>query len=447
MQSLTDRPCFSPTLQSTTTWELLALAADWVWEMDTQLRVVDVIALTGDPRPAWAADLIGLRPWDSPVFVRDRAAAVRQMRRLWRHVPFRDLELQWVSDAGEPRWTSISGIPRYAADGHFAGYVGVAVDISPRKRLERSLRDAQADRDATLRALPDLMFEIDANGVFHDVHAPRPELLLVPPEAIVGRRQDELLPPEALAVAQAAVRETLERGQSHGHRYRLRLPNGQKRWFEMSLARKAVPHGATPRCVAVVRDITELKQREAELSALAYYDSLTGLPNRRLLLDRIEQALLRQQRQPGWAVLLFIDLDDFKRVNDAQGHAAGDAVLRHVASCLRCAVRDSDPVGRLAGDEFVALLEDAGDSERTAHSIAKRVSRVMLRELQRPAAATRPVAVTVSIGALLFRGYRPLEELLARADALMYRAKQLGKGAFVVERWGVPPQRAGSSPG
>ncbi len=149
MQSLTDRPCFSPTLQSTTTWELLALAADWVWEMDTQLRVVDVIALTGDPRPAWAADLIGLRPWDSPVFVRDRAAAVRQMRRLWRHVPFRDLELQWVSDAGEPRWTSISGIPRYAADGHFAGYVGVAVDISPRKRLERSLGDAQAERDAT----------------------------------------------------------------------------------------------------------------------------------------------------------------------------------------------------------------------------------------------------------------------------------------------------------
>jgi len=434
--------------------ELLSLAADWAWAADTQLRITQVVSLRDETTPMWVDRLIGLRPWDSPLFVADRRRARQQMRRLWRHVPFRDLELQWALDDGQ-RWTAISGVPRCNPAGQFAGYVGVAVDITARKRLELSLRDARAELDATLRALPDLMFEIDADGVFHAAHAPRPELLLRPPRAVIGRRQNELLPPEVLSVAQAALREALEHGHTHGHRYRLQLPDGQLRWFELSLARKTVPSGDKPRCVAIVRDITELKQREAQLSAWAFYDPLTGLPNRRLLLDRIEQALLRQQRQPAWSVLLFVDLDDFKRVNDTYGHAAGDAVLVRVAQALRAVVRESDPVGRLAGDEFVALLEDAGTSEREARGVAQRASRDMLRRLKSShgldgEGGEGAGAISASIGALLFRGYCPLADLLGHADALMYRAKKLGKGAFVIERWSLrspPPLRKGASRG
>ncbi|WP_334155008.1 GGDEF domain-containing protein [Tepidimonas sp.] len=224
-------------------------------------------------------------------------------------------------------------------------------------------------------------------------------------------------------------------GQAHGLRYALDLADG-RRWFELSAARKDAAADRTPRFVALVRDITELKRREAELSELAFYDALTGLPNRRLLLDRIEQVLLRQAREPTWCALLFIDLDDFKAVNDRHGHGTGDQVLAVVAQRLRACVRETDPLGRLAGDEFVALLLDLSPDAATARRVAQRVARTLVRTLRAPLHEVPGIMPSASVGVLMFRGQHPLPALLAAADTLMYRAKGAGKGRLSLHWFG-----------
>jgi diguanylate cyclase (GGDEF)-like protein/PAS domain S-box-containing protein len=406
---------------------LLALVADWVWATDASLRVIQAQPLQGDAgRLSWLASLVGRRPWESDVWLQPDGRTRRRWRPLWRREPFRGLELQWRSPRGEPSWTSISGVPRRGEDGRFLGYTGVAVDITARKRAEMALHEARAELDATLRALPDLMFEIDADGVFRHVHAPRPEWLYVPAERIVGRHLRDLLPPAVADTTEAAMAQALRDGQAHGYRYHLTFPNGQ-RWFECSMACKTAPAGAAPRFIALVRDITELKAREAELQALAFYDPLTSLPNRRLLFDRIEQVLLRQQRHPIWAALLFVDLDEFKGINDTFGHEAGDAVLVEVAARLRSMVRAVDPLGRLGGDEFVILLTDLGTRRDRATAAARRIGQSLLSRLSQPVLfGERPVAVSVSLGGLLFRGAHALSELMAAADRLMYASKRDG---------------------
>jgi diguanylate cyclase (GGDEF)-like protein/PAS domain S-box-containing protein len=408
--------------------ELLALTADWLWEMDHTLRIVRVRPLVPQRALPRFDHVIGFRPWESPAFRSPRGVARRQWRSVWRREPFRHIELSWLDDAGRLVWTAISGIPRHDEHGCFTGYHGVAVDITLRKRLEQSLHEARAELDATLQALPDLMFEVDAHGTIWHVHAPRPQLLAAPIERILGQSFHGLLPAEVAACVAAAVQQALEHGQCHGVQYRLSLADGEH-WFELSAARKAPVAGGEQRVVLLVRDISEAKAREAELRALAFYDPLTGLANRRLLLDRVEQALLRQRRSPSWAALLFIDADNFKAVNDGHGHASGDAVLVELARRLRGCVRDTDPHGRLAGDEFLALLEDLGSDLAEAQRVAQRIARKLVEVLSRPYHVSEHgfIDLSVSVGVVVFRGAHPVGELLDCADRLLYRAKDAGK--------------------
>lgn len=400
---------------------LLAQVADWRWAMDAEFRIVRAEPLAEGRRLPPLPALIGYRPWECPALVLDERRRRRHERLLWQCQPFRGVELPWRTDSGRQRWFSISGVPRLDEQGHFHGYVGVATDVTARRRVEQSLRDVRAELDATLRALPDLMFEIDGDGVFHGVHAPQPELLAVPAERIVGSRDVDLLPPEVVRITRQALAQAREHGAARGHRYRIKLADGVH-WFEMSVARKA----GRDRYVVVVRDITEL-------NALAFHDPLTGLPNRRLLLDRIEQAVLRQERESGWAALLFIDLDDFKRVNDTAGHAAGDRVLVELARRMRASVRASDPVGRLAGDEFVVLLTDLGDDLPRAQRTVRRLAAQLRASLGTPVTLDSGCAcVSASIGAIVFRGEQPVDRLLAAADRLMYGAKGRGKNTVAV---------------
>ncbi|TSE24798.1 sensor domain-containing diguanylate cyclase [Tepidimonas aquatica] len=412
----------------------LALVADWRWAMDAQLRIVRVESLRPDqPLPMLDA-LLGHTPWDSPAFQLPVAQWRRHQRVLWAHKPFRGLELAWRLPGRRARWCAISGVPQFDARGHFAGYVGLAQDITARKRAEVALRETRAELDATLRALPDLMFEIDRHGVFHRVYTPDVGLLAAPADAIVGHNHRDLLPADVVAVGEAAMAEADRHGHARGYRYSLDLPMG-RRWFELSVARKQA-HGPGPaRFVMLVRDITALKQREDELTELAFIDPLTGLANRRLLLDRIEQAVLRQQREPSWCALLFIDLDDFKQINDRHGHPAGDTVLQALGQRLRGSVRATDPVGRLAGDEFLALLTDIGQAPLRAQRVAMRTARVIVQAMAEPVPVRdHTVQPSCSVGVLLFRGCQSLPALLAQADELMYRAKDAGKGRVIV-RW------------
>ncbi|MFF8939366.1 aminotransferase class I/II-fold pyridoxal phosphate-dependent enzyme [Streptomyces paradoxus] len=175
--------------------------------------------------------------------------------------------------------------------------------------------------------------------------------------------------------------------------------------------------------VVTLRDVTEQRRLEQELTQRAFHDSLTGLPNRTLLLERIERALLRGRRESSLTCLLFIDLDDFKLVNDTMGHRAGDHLLVAVGNRLSRTLRRTDTAARLGGDEFAVLMEDAKqpvDAELLAAQVIQTLSRPF--EL-----ADESVTVSASVGVATARDSTDAEELLGHADLALYAAKAAGK--------------------
>ncbi len=196
----------------------------------------------------------------------DRGASARLHAALTRHEALRT-ELLQVTRDGKPYWVDIQVAPLSDAGGRVTHMVAVERDISDRKRTEAQAREAQEALAATLDAVPDLLFELDIDGRVQVYHSPRSDLLYVPPEAFLGRRVYDFLPPEATATIEQAVRVAHEQGYSGGSQYALML-GGSEHWFELSVSRKATAPGELPRVIALARDITERKQGEAHRGAL-----------------------------------------------------------------------------------------------------------------------------------------------------------------------------------
>ncbi|MCK6436532.1 bifunctional diguanylate cyclase/phosphodiesterase [Rivihabitans pingtungensis] len=206
-------------------------------------------------------------------------------------------------------------------------------------------------------------------------------------------------------------------------------------WLRIAVVRNAA--GAIENYIATFSDISERKHAEEQIRHLAFYDPLTGLPNRRLLLDRLHQALLNSERHGRHAAVLFIDLDNFKSLNDTQGHDVGDLLLVEVAARLKQCVRETDTVARLGGDEFVVMLENLSVEFAQAVGEAERVATPIIQAMQAPfeLAGYRHHS-SCSIGVSVFFGCREsVEELLKHADTAMYQAKAAGRG---VARFFVP---------
>jgi diguanylate cyclase (GGDEF)-like protein len=201
-------------------------------------------------------------------------------------------------------------------------------------------------------------------------------------------------------------------------------------WLTITAVKDAA--GTTTHYVGVFQDITARKTAEEEIRNLAFYDPLTHLPNRRLLLDRLQQAVAASSRNGRYGALLFLDLDNFKTLNDSLGHDIGDQLLVEVAGRLHACVREGDTVARLGGDEFVLMIQDLNEAGGEAAAQAEATASKVLAALNRPyQLGSQDYRGSSSIGVALFSGREiGIDELLKRADLAMYQAKAAGRNTL-----------------
>ncbi|TNF79028.1 EAL domain-containing protein [Pseudomonas sp. ICMP22404] len=311
--------------------------------------------------------------------------------------------------------------------GGFEGVLGVGRDISQQRRAEKDLRMAATVFEHSTSAIlitDPAGYIVQANEAFSRVSG-----------YAVSQVLDQL--PNMLTVdeqQEAHLRYVLKQLQQHSTwegEVWLKRRNGEHYPAWVGITAVLDDEGDLASYVCFFSDISERKASEQRIHRLAYYDALTHLPNRTLFQDRLHTALQSAERQKNWVVLMFLDLDRFKPINDSLGHAAGDRMLKDMATRLLGCVTDDDTVARMGGDEFTLLLEPRSSRE-LALNRAITVAEQILASLVRPFVLEgREFFVTASIGiALSPQDGNELSQLMKNADTAMYHAKERGKNNF-----------------
>ncbi len=300
-------------------------------------------------------------------------------------------------------------------------------------RAFEDLKKSERRNRAFVKAIPDLMFRIRMDGTILDYAAAKKDALVVRPEDFLMKRLQDVLPELALE-AMDYMERALETMEPQVFEYTL-SPGGEMRYYE---ARVVV--SGEDEVLTIVRDITERKRAEEHIRYLAYYDSLTGLPNRQFFKERLAQAIARAEGSNRGLAVLFLDLDRFKRINDTLGHTIGDELLKGVAGRLSNCFRKMDElhsaytdrpgatVARLGGDEFIVLLSGLGRGTGEVEEAARRV----LGEISAPFVLMgHEVFVTASMGITIYPSDgRNVDTLLKNADTAMYHAKDCGRNNY-----------------
>jgi diguanylate cyclase (GGDEF)-like protein/PAS domain S-box-containing protein len=327
-------------------------------------------------------------------------------------------EWVWVRSRGKVVERDASGSPLRMA--------GTARDVTVLRRAERERRVALE----VLRSMSEAVAVIDLDFRFISVNPAFSRITGYSEEEVISQNSRLLDSSQHSAEFYRRVRDVLERtGHWAGEMWQKRK-DGEEflGWIEMSEVRDAM--GLRSHFVAVVNDITDKKRAEQELRYLANYDTLTGLPNRALLSERLGRAIVRARRQETRVAVLFLDLDRFKDINDSLGHAAGDRLLKAAATRLQATVGASDTVARLGGDEFTVVLEDV-----ESVPAVERMAREILTAFSMPLEVDErhDVSITPSLGISLYpdHGLVPTD-LLKFADTAMYQAKAEGRNTYQI---------------
>ncbi|MBL0141779.1 MAG: EAL domain-containing protein [Betaproteobacteria bacterium] len=323
------------------------------------------------------------------------------------------------ADGGE-RVIEVNLLPQFAEEGTVAAAFVLISDITRHRHSEQAVRDSEE----RLRKFSDATHEgivFHENGVFTDCNDAVLRLFGYRYEELVGQPVLDFVAPES----RDTVLNNIRMGYERVYEAVLLHKDGSRIVVEQT--GKVMPYKDKHYRMTVIRDIRDRKEAEARIHFLAHHDTLTGLPNRALLMDRIEFILASARRRESKVGILFIDLDNFKTVNDSLGHAAGDALLRLVASRLEGALRSVDVISRLGGDEFLVVLPDLEDEQSPAAVADK-----LLAAVSEPVVLEgHDLTVSPSIGIAVFpRDGANADTLIKNADAAMYLAKDRGRSNY-----------------
>ena len=331
-------------------------------------------------------------------------------------------------DGAQYRHTTL--VPESIPGQGVTAVVVFAYDLTELKRIEMELAQQKAHLARVVNAIPDMVFLKDADGVYISCNPVFERFAGKPEREIIGCTDYDLSPAADAEQFRAYDRRAMQAWQPLVYEEQLTFAeDGYQGYFETIKTPIRDLHGRVTGILGVCRDITDRKRAEQEIERLAFYDALTGLPNRRLLLDRLQRSIAACQRSRNLGALLFIDLDNFKDLNDTLGHDMGDQLLSQVATRLVGSVREADTVARFGGDEFVVMLDNLNPELPDAAAQAETVAEKLLASLNQPfALGGQQHYSTPSIGITLFGDERlSVDELLKRADLAMYQAKAAGR--------------------
>ncbi len=385
--------------------------------------------------------LAGLEPGSVPGTVEGRSRILEEDRPAFEAARARldgaTVEYRWAHPDGRVRWLRARMHRRYQGGVAVLDF-GVVQDVTAERNAAMALQDRLAFIQKITSRVPGVVYQLRRapDGRFQFLYISETvreiyggvsveEVLRDATCTLSLHHPDDL--PGFLASLMASARDLTP----WRHEYRLRFADGTVTW----LFGQAMPEAQSDGGVVwngVTTDVTERKHAEEKIERLAFFDMLTGLPNRRLLMDRLQHALALGDRARRPGALLFIDLDNFKDLNDTQGHDVGDQLLKQVAIRLGECVRGADTVARLGGDEFVVMLEELSTEPSEAAALAESVARKILTTLNQPyRLAGQEHHSTPSIGIALFHDQlSSVDDLLKRADLAMYQAKAAGRNTL-----------------
>ncbi|WP_420590748.1 EAL domain-containing protein [Bacterioplanoides sp.] len=332
-------------------------------------------------------------------------------------------QIQYASDGRTELLETIKTPVYDKQHGRLLGVLGVGRDITQRKANEESLRLLAS----VVKNTAEGVVITNADRRIIEINSAFSEITGYQREEALGNNPSMLKSGEQGPSFYANMWHNInDRGRWSGEIYN-RRKNGDifPAWQTISEVRNNA--GDITHYVSVFSDISELKKTQEKISYLAYHDSLTNLPNRVLLKERLDQAIKHADRSGQSFTLMYMDLDNFKNINDSMGHTEGDQLLIDVADNLRSILREKDTIGRLGGDEFVLLFDDLDHPEQAAHLAEK-----ILEHIQQPIQLSNNVVnVSASIGICMYpQDGSDAGELWRNSDAAMYRAKQLGRNTY-----------------
>jgi diguanylate cyclase (GGDEF)-like protein/PAS domain S-box-containing protein len=336
-------------------------------------------------------------------------------------------EMEHLRRDGSVVFVNASLAPLYDGNNAAIGAVGMCVDVSEAKRAEAALHASEARFRWMTEGAQDVIAIVSPEGLLSYASPSVRNVLGVAPDELLGQPINHSVHPEDASILRDLIADVVENASGgDAVEFRYQHKNGAWRWLE-ALATNGLAESSIAGIVLNLRDVTDRRAAQERVTHLAYHDNLTGLPNRSLLQDRIGLAITRARRKGSRLAVVFIDLDNFKNVNDTMGHDAGDLLLKQAAQRLQTCVRAQDTIARQGGDEFIVLVEELVETN-DAVIVAQKIQYQFKDPIRLPAGEAH---VSSSIGIAVYPDDGDdAATLLRNADTAMYHSKSGGKNSF-----------------